>query len=199
MADDPFERRDHSGQRFRDLHRVGATLEGLRFEDCRFEHCDFSDAALRDCRFRDCEFADCNLSLARLSGSQFDARFVDCKLVGIDWTQAHWPTIRIGGALAFERCALNDSSFFGLSLRELAMIECRAHDVDFTDADLEDADFRHSDLRGALFRRCRLARADFREAQNYRIDVFLNDVKQAKFSLPEAVTLLYGLDIDLTE
>lgn len=199
MAADLFSQRDHSNRQFRDIHGAGATLEGLRFEDCRFDHCDFSEATLRDCRFRDCEFVDCNLSLARLGGSQLGARFVDSKLVGIDWTLAHWPTIRLEAAIAFERCALNDGSFFGLSLRELTMAECRAHDVDFSEADLEDADFRHSDLRGAIFRRTRLARADFRDATDYRIDVFLNDIKHAKFSLPEAVSLLQGLDIDLTE
>jgi uncharacterized protein YjbI with pentapeptide repeats len=199
MSGDPFEQRDYSGHRFRDLQLGGADLHGLRFEDCRFDHCDFSGATLRDCRFRDCEFADCNLSLARLAGSQVDARFVDSKLVGIDWTQAWWPTVRLHGTLAFERCALNDSSFFGLSLRELQVLECRAHEVDFTEADLEDADFRHSDLHGAIFRRSRLARADFREAVNYRIDLFLNDIKHAKFALPEAVALLHGLDIELSE
>lgn len=199
MPDDPLDQREHSGRSFRGIHHAGATLEGRRFDDCRFEHCDFSEATLRDCRFRDCEFVDCNLSLARLAGSQFGARFVDSKLVGIDWTLARWPSVRIDAALAFERCALNDSSFFGLSLRELAIVECRAHDVDFTEADLEDADFRHSDLRGAIFRRTRLARADFREATDYRIDVLLNDVKHARFSLPEAVSLLHGLDIDLSE
>jgi uncharacterized protein YjbI with pentapeptide repeats len=199
MAADPFDERDHAGRQFRGIHRAGATLEGLRFEDCRFEHCDFSEATLRDCRFRDCEFADCNLSLARLAGSRIGARFADCKLVGIDWTLAHWPAVHLDAAIAFERCALNDGSFFGLSLRELAAVECRVHDVDFTEADLEDADFRHSDLRGAIFRRTRLARADFRDAIGYRIDVLLNDVRRAKFSLPEAVSLLHGLDIDLTE
>lgn len=199
MADDPFQQRDHASRRFRGIHRPGVTLEGLHFEDCRFEHCDFSEATLRDCRFRDCEFIDCNLSLVRPLGSQFGARFVDSKLVGVDWTLAHWPSIRVDAGIGFERCALNDSSFFGLSLRELVAVECRAHDVDFTEAELEDADFRHSDLRGAIFHRTCLARADFREATDYRIDVLLNDVKQAKFSLPEAVSLLRGLDIDLSE
>lgn len=199
MAADPFDECDPAGRHFRGLHLAGATIEGRRFEDCRFDHCDFSEAALRACRFRDCEFADCNLSLVRLDGTQVGARFVDCKLVGIDWTRAHWPAIRLDAPIAFERCALNDGSFFGLSLRELAAVECRAHDVDFTEADLEDADFRHSDLRGAIFRRTRLARADFREATDYRIDVLLNDVRHAKFSLPEAISLLHGLDIDLTE
>lgn len=199
MTGDPFGQRDYSGQQFRDLQLAGAQLQGLRFEDCRFEHCDFSAATLRDCRIRDCSFADCNLSLVRFAGSQVDARFADSKLVGVDWTQAYWPTVRLGGRLAFERCALNDSSFFGLSLRELQVLECRAHEVDFTEADLEDADFRHSDLRGAIFRRSRLARADFREAVNYRIDVFLNDIKHARFALPEAVALLDSLDIELSE
>lgn len=199
MAGSPFEQREYSGQHFRGLQLGGLILEDLRFEDCRFEHCDFTAATLRNCRLRDCEFTDCNLALVRFTGSQVEARFVDSKLVGIDWTHAHWPTVRLGAMLAFERCALHDSSFFGLSLRELQLLECRTGETDFTEADLEDADFRHSDLGGAIFRRTRLARADFREARNYRIDVFLNDIKRAKFSLPEAAALLDSLDIELND
>ncbi len=41
--------------------------------------------------------------------------------------------------------------------------------------------------------------ADFRGARNYAIAADLNTLKQAKFSLPEAVALLHGLDIILED
>ncbi|ULU26529.1 pentapeptide repeat-containing protein [Dyella terrae] len=183
---------------FEDVQANGAALDGIRFHDCSFVRCQFSEATLARCRFSDCEFRECNLSLAKLTGSGFDAaRFIDCKMVGIDWTRAHWPRVRMAKALAFERCVINDSSFFGLDLREFVLIECRALDVDFTDANCEDADFHGTDLRDSVFARTRLGRANFVEAQNYRIDVFHNDIKRARFSLPEAVALLDSLGIEL--
>jgi uncharacterized protein YjbI with pentapeptide repeats len=187
---------------FVNLDVTGATLEGIRFRDCSFTRCNFSEATIARCRFSDCEFQDCNLSLATLTGSGFDGvTFIDCKMVGIHWTKAHWPRIRVAKALAFRRCVLNDSSFFGLDLRECEceLIECRAIDVDFTDANCEDADFRDTDLSDSVFARTRLVRANFTDAQNYRIDLFNNDIKRARFSLPEAVSLLYSLDIELQE
>jgi fluoroquinolone resistance protein len=200
MANQHFNESEYDDESFKELDFVGATLEGIRFRDCSFSRCNFSDATLARCRFSDCDFVDCNLSLARLTGSGFAAvTFTDCKMVGINWTQAHWSNIRTAQALAFKRCVLNDSSFFGLDLRELALVECRAFDVDFTDAHCEDADFRHTDLRDSVFARTRLVGANFSNAQNYRIDIFNNDIKRARFSLPEAISLLDSLDIELED
>lgn len=188
----------YDDERFVDLDLTGALLEGIRFRDCSFVRCIFSEATFSHCRFSDCEFTDCNLSLLKLGNSGFDAiTFTDCKMLGIQWAQAHWPRVRLAKALAFTRCVLNDSSFFGLDLRECAWIECRALDVDFTDANCEDADFSGTDLQDSVFSRTRLVRANFTDACHYRIDIFRNDIKRARFSLPEAVALLDGLDIDL--
>lgn len=195
-----FTAKAYDDETFEDVDLAGTTLDGIRFRDCSFRRCHFGEATLASCRFSDCDFTDCNLSLAKLTGSGFDAvRFTDCKMVGIDWTRAHWPHVRLAKALSFLRCVLNDSSFFGLDLRECALVECRAFDVDFTDANCEDTDLRDTDLRDSVFARTRLARANFIGAQNYRIDVFHNDIKRARFSLPEAVALLDGLDIDLQD
>lgn len=200
MATHTFSENEYDDESFKELDFVGATLEGIRFRDCRFSRCNFSDANLARCRFSDCDFLDCNLSLATLTGSGFAAvSFTDCKMVGINWTRAHWPRVRTAKALAFKRCVLNDSSFFGLDLRELALVECRAIDVDFTGANCEDADFHGTDLRDSVFARTRLVRANFSDAQNYRIDIFNNDIKRARFSLPEAVSLLDSLDIELED
>ncbi|WP_430391528.1 pentapeptide repeat-containing protein [Dyella sp. 20L07] len=200
MASEAFTEKEYDDETFKDVEFAGAHLEGIRFRDCSFSRCNFSEAVLARCRFSDCDFVDCNLSLAKLTGSGFAAiTFTDCKMVGIDWTQAHWPTVRMAKALAFTRCVLNDSSFFGLDLGELVLRECRAIDVDFTDANCRDADFSHTDLRDSVFARTRLVGANFAGAQNYRIDIFNNDIKRARFSLPEAVSLLDSLDIELDD
>ncbi|QNJ99845.1 pentapeptide repeat-containing protein [Dyella telluris] len=192
--------REYDDETFEDADFTGATLDGIRFHECSFRRCNFSEATLARCRFSDCDFTDCNLSLTRLTGSLFDAvHFTDCKMVGINWTQAHWPRVRLAKALAFHRCVLNDSSFFGLDLRECELVECRARDVDFTDANCEQADFSSTDLFESVFARTRLAGANFIDAQNYRIDIFTNDIKRARFSLPEAVALLDSLDIELQD
>jgi hypothetical protein len=44
-----------------------------------------------------------------------------------------------------------------------------------------------------------LTAADFNDARNYAIDVKQNRLKKTKFALPEAVSLLKGLDIVLRE
>jgi len=44
-----------------------------------------------------------------------------------------------------------------------------------------------------------LTEADFTGAKNYAIAASSNTLKKTKFSLPEAMGLLYSLDIVLTE
>ncbi len=55
------------------------------------------------------------------------------------------------------------------------------------------------DFAGARFSTTNLSKADFRGATNYSIRPDNNKLKKAKFSLPEATLLLYGLDIELEE
>ncbi|URX64379.1 pentapeptide repeat-containing protein [Luteibacter anthropi] len=191
---------DYADMTFRDIDAEDTMLEGVRFEACTFRQCRFDRATFKDCRFRECEFIDCRLDLATIGGSLFaDVRFVDCRMLGIDWTRARWPSVQAPEALRFERCLLNDSSFFGLYLEGLRMLECRARDVDFTDADCADADFAGTDLQDATFRHTRLTGSHFVDAVNYRIDIRQNDIRRARFSLPEATSLLLGLDIELVE
>ena len=72
-------------------------------------------------------------------------------------------------------------------------------DVDFREADLSQADFAGTDLSDSLFLATDLTEADLSRACNYRIDPSQNAVKKAKFSLSEAMSLLYSLDIVLVE
>jgi uncharacterized protein YjbI with pentapeptide repeats len=131
--------------------------------------------------------------------SFFDIVFEECKVIGINWTTAAWSRLKLSSPLKFNKCILNDSTFSGLYLSEIQMIECKAHDVDFREADCSQANFSYTDFHNSLFNHTNLTQANFCEAINYQINIYNNQIKQAKFTLPEAINLLTGLDIEIVE
>ena len=70
---------------------------------------------------------------------------------------------------------------------------------DFAEADLSLASCTGTDFADSRFLHTDLTEADFVGARNYAISPSLNVLKKTSFSLPEAVSLLYGLDIVLSE
>jgi fluoroquinolone resistance protein len=192
--------KEHHGQCFESLNLAGEELRDKNFFDCEFAHCNFSESKLLNCKFDGCRFTDSNLSTAKIKGSAFrEVIFKSCKLVGIDWTSARWPSVSLTGQVEFDECILNSSSFFGLYLQELKLEACQAHDVDFTEADCEHASFIQTDFANSTFHQTKLMKADFTDASNYQIDIATNKITGAKFSLPEAVSLLHGLQIEIVE
>lgn len=99
----------------------------------------------------------------------------------------------------FNDCSLNYSTFFGLKLNGIRITHCIAREVDFGEADLTRAVFDGTDLAGSLFMHTNLTEADFTKASNYSISAKHNQLMKTKFSLPEAMSLLYGLDIILVD
>ena len=190
----------YQDQLFRELDLAGRLLVGSEFYDCQFDACAFTESVFQNCRFVDCTFKECDLSLVQLPGSAFSAtRFLDSRVIGVDWTQADWSGVSLGQPIGFERCALSHSTFIGLSLPGIQIKGCLAADVDYREADLSRADFSDSDLDQSLFANTNLSKADFRTARNYHIAPGQNALKSARFALPEAMSLLYNLDIDLSE
>lgn len=94
---------------------------------------------------------------------------------------------------------LDHLTFIGLDLHEIIAGECVAREVDFRQADLTRADLSHTDLAGSLFSKTNLAGADLTHAKNYSINASQNTLRGARFSMPEAMSLLHGLDIILVE
>jgi uncharacterized protein YjbI with pentapeptide repeats len=84
-------------------------------------------------------------------------------------------------------------------MREVQFRECVAKNVDFRETNLSQAIFSGTDLSESLFSNTDLSGADLSLARNYIIDPIQNNVKQARFSLPEAMSLLYSMDIILDE
>ncbi len=175
----------------------------IQFRDARnttFTRCNFNEATLRECSFINCAFVRCDLSLSHVSGSRFrDVRFESCKLLGINWTEATWEKATLLKAMNFHDCALNYASFFGLRLPRISLTDCVAHEADFAEADLTGAVFTGTDLTGSRFHHTNLTNADFTGATHYTIAANVNTLKKTRFRLPEALALLYSLDIVLTE
>lgn len=190
----------YNDQSFRGLNLEGLRLIDSEFHDCRFASCSFAESVFLSCRFVACVFEECDLSLVQVTGSSFSAcRFVDSRVIGVDWTRADWSGVSLGQPIGFERCALSHSTFIGLSLSGIQIKDCVAADVDFREATLSKADFSNSDLDQSLFVNTDLSQADLCTARNYHIVPEQNILKGARFSLPEAMSLLFNMDIDLVE
>lgn len=135
-------------------------------------------------------FAGCSFVGNQFKGSTF---------IGVNWSQANLDQRGFLKPFDFERCVLKLSIFMGANLQEVELVDCTLHEVDFSDADLSGAILRGSDLDKTRFSQTNLSRADFTGAKNFAIDAGDNILSKAKFSLPEAMALLYSLDIELIE
>ena len=161
------------------------------FENCTFEKCVFIECVFENCRFIDCNFSECSISANKPFNSLFtNITFKDSKIMGFDWTKAK--SVRL---LNFERCNISYSNFSFIKLPNLKLLECIANEVNFSEADLTNGVFTNTDFTKTVFSKTNLTKADFRKAYNYGIDFNFNILKNAKFSLPEAASLLKSLDI----
>jgi fluoroquinolone resistance protein len=187
-------------QVFKEARLKQPQLTSSEFHDCTFVHCSFAESVFQTCRFINCTFKQCDLSLIQLPNSVFSAiKMEEAKIIGVDWTLADWSSIRLGDPISFYKCDISHSTFIGLSLRGIQIKDCIASDVDFREADLSHANFADTDLSESLFSHTDLTEADLSRSRNYHIDPGQNVLKRARFSLPEAMSLLYCLDIVLTE
>jgi len=175
-------------------------ITSKEFYTCSFTKCSFRETVFTNCKFRDCIFINCDLNLAKVPDSLFQTTiFKSTQLIGINWAAAKWPKATFLKPFEFQECVLNYSTFIGLKLKGLILRKCVAKDVDFSEADLAQADCRDTDFSQSRFVETDLTAADFTHAYGYQINPNLVTLKGTKFSLPEAMALLYGLDIEITE
>jgi uncharacterized protein YjbI with pentapeptide repeats len=191
---------DYTEQTFKDLDMAQTHLKSVTFQDCTFDRCTFTEIVFQNCRFVNCVFKHCDLSLIQMPNCSFGGtRFANSKIIGVNWAQAHWPEKGIWGPIEFKKCSLSHSTFLGVDLNGIKMRRCEAINVDFRETDLTQADFSFTDLKDSLFLSTNLSGADLRYARNYTVDPSQNTLKGAKFSLPEAMSLLYSMDIKIIE
>lgn len=183
---------------FNQLTLEDTRIENIEFQNCQFKQCKFHGVTFSKVVFTECDFESCDLSLSKFPGCKFsEVSFKHSKLVGINWTELYWPLIKLTSPLYFYESNLSHSSFFGLSLADLILEGCKAHDVDFREANLNHASFVGTDLYNSLFTHSNLKHADFTDATNYSIDIQNNTITKAIFSFPDVIALLNHLDIKI--
>jgi fluoroquinolone resistance protein len=194
------QQKEWNEQKFKGVVFRNDRIGSVEFNSCKFSKCSFRESIFQECWFRDCVFSGCDLSMVKLTGCKFsDTRFEDSQVIGVDWTETSLAKSKIITPVNFFGCAINHSTFVELELKKINIARCVAHDVDFLDANLTQANCAFTDFTNSHFYHTNLTEADFTGAKNYTILASENTLKKTKFSLPEAMALLYGLDIVLTE
>jgi len=198
-----FSQNYYDSQTFRGILCDSQQIENVTFHDCSFKSCSFRETTFRACKFQSCVFKKCDLSLMKVDSSTFtNTLFEDSKVIGVNWVKASWGKMEIHQLLKsidFIGCVLNYSTFMELSLEKMILSKCIVKEVDFSETNLKQANCTFSDFSNSHFRHTNLSEADFTGATNYFIKPYLNTLKKAKFSLPEAMSLLFNLDIEITD
>jgi uncharacterized protein YjbI with pentapeptide repeats len=89
-------------QNFKNVDLSKKEINAKEFDNCLFNECNFSESIFLNCKFYECKFINCNLSMIKIKGcSFFDVVFEDTKAIGINWTQAAWPRIKLSSPFRF--------------------------------------------------------------------------------------------------
>jgi fluoroquinolone resistance protein len=193
---------EYNSQAFKGLNLQDEPLEDKTFASCVFEKCSFRGAKFLHCEFQDCKFQHCDLSLMTLKECSFkNTLFENSQIMGVNWADTNLAQRKhvFVKPVDFVGCVLNHSTFIGANLKNVMLAKCIAKDVSFEEADLSHANCTFTDFSDSRFLHTNLTEADFTEAKNYLIAANTNTLRKTKFSLPEAMSLLYSLDIVLKE
>ena len=182
---------------FKNVEYQEETFTKKEFENCRFINCNFSSSHFIACYFEDCAFENCNLSMIHVDDSLFrDVIFTNSKLIGVLWSEARRKGF--SQSIYFKSSFVNYSSFHMVDLQKCKFDDVSAIEADFSEANLSKVKLNNMDLSGATFYHTNLKTADFTTARNYMFNPSENQVKDATFSLPDVVNLLYpfGLKVE---
>ncbi|MCB9170942.1 MAG: pentapeptide repeat-containing protein [Flavobacteriales bacterium] len=179
---------------FQQLLQQGAALRELRFEHCTFERCDLSSADLGRSRFTECAFIGCDLSLMKLVGASLQqVVFRECKLMGVDFSVCSEMLFHI----TCVDCPMDHAVFEKRVMPGTRFTRCSLQGAVFEEADLQGGVFDDCDLADAVFAGTDLRRADLTTARDLRIDPRRNDLRNARFSVEGALSLLatFGVEV----
>ncbi|WKZ30084.1 MAG: pentapeptide repeat-containing protein [Candidatus Dojkabacteria bacterium] len=184
---------EYENVHFREHRYTPEGMRSITFRKCLFSRCDFSEGELKKVRFEQCVFADCNLNVAKLTDSQFDnTMFIRCRLSGIDWSACN---TSMGFTVQCYESDLSYNIFSSMDISESKFIKCQFVEALFSEVKARKCKFRRSDFTRSQFQKSVLIGADFRKAKNYLINPHENICKNAKFSYPEILGLLYPFGI----
>lgn len=185
--------KEYSAINFSSIEDDKFILPGM-FYSCTFHYCDFTEICLDTCVFENCKFFECNFSLLSVKHTRFiDVVFQKSKINGVDFSECD----RLITEISFLECRVRNCNFSGLYLKKQNFSHSEIIESDFINTELRSSDFSHCLLTGTMFHNCNLMKADFSYAKNYTLNPEGNQLRKAKFTMPEAVALLQHLDIIL--
>jgi uncharacterized protein YjbI with pentapeptide repeats len=82
-----------------------------------------------------------------------------------------------------------------LKIPNTKITNSEAKKVDFIETDLSNSDLSNTDFEKSIFSKTNLFKTNLVGSKNYYIDTRNNNLKKARFSLPEALDLLNSLEI----
>ncbi|HET8986107.1 MAG TPA: pentapeptide repeat-containing protein [Trueperaceae bacterium] len=171
---------------------AGAIMVGCAFVDCSLGEMSFRGSHLSECRFERCDVSLADFTDTVFQGVVFDS----CRLTG-----NHFDTLKTGalGIMAgFDGCDLSYCSFRKMDLTACSFTNCTTADAEFVQCELEGVSFDGTDLTRCTFHANNLMGADLRGARNYVISPFGNRVEGMRVAMPEALSLLLEVGVDLS-
>lgn len=193
-----FENQTYENEHFEGLHLSQEKFSSLNFTDCSFEDCVFEDCTLKDCSLNDCSFEGCRVVNPISQGTQVKyLSFSKCHLLGVQWQDFLSAGLIAAPLHRLKNSSLRYHSFIDMNLKRFSFAGNLIADSLFENCQLAESSFKQCNLQNTRFIACDLKKADFRQALGYQVDIFQSKLKGAKFSLPEAVSLLKDLEIAL--
>ena len=142
----------------------------------------------------DCNFDECNFTMAQIKNTGFNnVSYISCKLMGLDFSKCNSALFSV----SFNNSNLDYTSFTKKKMKKTNFLNCSLKQSDFEEADLSQAIFENCNLQDTNFMRCILEKTDFRTAKNITLDPEQNRMKQAKFSVDGALSLLRKYKIEV--
>ncbi|MCI8612356.1 MAG: pentapeptide repeat-containing protein [Clostridia bacterium] len=187
--------KSYSDRTFKEIVKENEVIAKLEFTDCVFENCRFTECMFEDCNFCECKFVNCSLVSvdARDTGMLFSS-FSNCTLVGLQWNHFQSGSVSFP-VQKFEKCNLKYNSFEKMNFKKFDFMQSEITVGTFIGCNLCESSFKNCNLKDTEFIDCDLRKSDFRKASGYKIDLTGNRAYGAKFSYPDAVSLLSSFGI----
>ena len=166
------------------------------FQSCDFQSCFFNKNNLFNCSFRDCRFNCCQISLVLLKNTMFsDIQIIESKILGLNFSECN----NISFSIDFNSSIIDSVVMFEKNLKKTKYINCTIRNTDFDNCEMKGCDFSGTKFEKTSFHNCNLEKSDFSKSIGYQIDPSTNKLKEAKFSIPEAISFLSYLGIKLVD
>ena len=150
-------------------------------------------SVLTECQFLRCTVTNLKTTMSRAKFTDFE----NCTLNNIDWISLQGDGAFADPIESLRDCRLKYNTFTEMNLTKFKFAGSVIQRSMFAKCNLVSADFEKCDLLDTEFFQCDMRKANFKEASGYKVDIFGCKLQDAKFSLPEAVSLLGDLRIKL--